>query len=317
MTKLIIQIPCLNEAETLPLTLNDIPKQIEGIDSIETLVIDDGSTDDTVKVAKKYRVNHIVKHKNRKGLAKAFMAGLDESLRLGADIIVNTDGDHQYRGADIPKLIQPIMDGKADIVIGNRNIDDIPHFSWVKKRLQRIGSAFVRRLSRTEVEDATSGFRAFSRDAAFRINVISSYTYTIETIIQAGQKQMIVQTVNVETNEKLRNSRLMTGMTGYIGRSVVTMVRVFTLYRPLRVFTWLGGMVFSMGVLIGLRYLYLQFFGDRDVEHLASLILSAVLMITGFNFFVIGFLADLIASNRYLIENILSRLKQHNPDNSV
>jgi glycosyltransferase involved in cell wall biosynthesis len=316
MTKLIIQIPCLNEAQTLPVTLSDIPSSIRGVDEIEILVIDDGSSDQTAETAREYGVRHIIRHKRKKGLARTFMAGLDASLRLGADIIVNTDGDNQYSGADIPKLVRPILEGNADIVIGNRNIDGIGHFSWIKKKLQRLGSAMVRVLSGTDVADATSGFRAFSREAALRINVISSYTYTIETIIQAGQKQLTIETVDIETNEKLRESRLMRGATDYISRSIVTMIRVFTLYRPLRVFTWLGGAVFFTGVMIGLRYLYLQFFGDGAAEHLASLILSAVLMITGFNFFVIAFLADLIASNRYLIENILSRLKEHDLKNT-
>ena len=311
MTKLIVQIPCLNEEKTLPYVLRDIPQRIDGIDEIETLIIDDGSTDRTTEVAKDNGVNHILCHKKRKGLAKAFMAGLDESLTLGADIIVNTDGDNQYSGGDIEKLVRPILSGEADIVIGSRNIDNIIHFSWMKKKLQRIGSAAVRILSGTEVDDATSGFRAFSREAALRINIISSYTYTIESIIQAGQKQLTIQTIDIKTNEKLRESRLIRGVTDYIGRSVMTMIRVFTLYQPLKVFTWLGGIVFSMGVIIGFRYLYLQLFGDQDDEHLASLVLSAVLMITGFNFFVMGFLADLIGSNRCLIENILSLIKKN------
>ena len=311
MTKLIVQIPCLNEEKTLPYVLRDIPKRIEGIDEIETLIIDDGSTDRTTEVAKDNGVNHILCHKKRKGLAQAFMAGLDESLALGADIIINTDGDNQYSGGEIEQLVWPILSGEADIVIGSRNIDNIVHFSWMKKKLQRIGSAAVRILSGTEVDDATSGFRAFSREAALRINVISSYTYTIESIIQAGQKQLTIQTIDITTNEKLRDSRLIRGVTDYIGRSVLTMIRVFTLYQPLKVFTWLGGIVFSMGVIIGFRYLYLQLFADQDDEHLASLVLSAVLMITGFNFFVMGFLADLIGSNRCLIENILSLIKKN------
>jgi len=203
MTRLIIQIPCLNEEVTLPVTLDDIPKEIDGIDEIKIVVVDDGSTDQTAEVARECGVDRTVRHKKRKGLARAFMTGLDESLRMGVDIIVNTDGDNQYHGSDISKLIRPILEGKADIVIGNRNIDDIRHFSWIKKKLQRLGSATVRLLSGTDVADATSGFRAFSREAAFRINVISSYTYTIETIIQAGQKQLVVKTVNVGTNGKL------------------------------------------------------------------------------------------------------------------
>lgn len=310
MTRLIIQIPCLNEEKTLPITLDNIPKEIECIDEIKIVVIDDGSSDRTVEIAKEHGVVHIAIHKKQKGLARAFMTGLDESLRLGADIIVNTDGDNQYPGSEIEKLIQPILMGKADIVIGSRNIDNIYEFSWMKKKLQRIGSAVVRKLSGTDVEDATSGFRAFSREAAFCINVISSYTYTLETIIQAGQKKLIIQTVDIDTNEKLRDSRLITGVTGYIRRSMTTMIRIFTLYQPLRAFAWFGGIVFSLGVVIGLRYLYLQLFGDHQSEHFASLILSAVLMITGFNFFVMGFLADLIGSNRTLIESILSRIKK-------
>ena len=310
MTKLIVQIPCLNEEETLPITLKDIPKCIAGVDIIEILIIDDGSTDATVEVARQNGVHHIVRHKRKKGLAKAFMTGLEQSLLRGADIIVNTDGDNQYCGSDIQKLIQPLMDGTADIAIGCRNIDEIAHFSWTKRKLQKIGSFVVRLLSKTDVSDSTSGFRAFTREAAIKLNVISSYTYTIETLIQAGQKQLTVESINITTNEKLRESRLIKGIPYYVGRSMITMLRVFTLYRPLRVFTWLGGGVFSLGVVIGIRYLYLQFFGDKESEHLASLILSAVLMITGFNFFIMGFLGDLIGSNRYLIEDVLSRIKK-------
>lgn len=315
MVKLIIQIPCLNEEKTLPLTLRDIPGQIEGVDVIETLVIDDGSTDRTAEVAKEHGVNHIIRFKQRKGLASAFMTGLEYSLQMGADIIVNTDADNQYRGEDIPKLVKPILDGEADIVIGKRDIDSIEHFSLVKKKLQRIGSWVVRLLSETEVKDATSGFRAYRREAALQMNVLSSYTYTLETIIQAGQKQLVVKSVDIGINRKLRESRLIKSIPHYLAKSAVTMLRIFTLYQPFKVFTWLGGFIFSLGVVLGLRYLYLQFFGMKGAEHFASLILTAVFLIMGFNFFVLGLLADLIGSNRRLIEDILLRIKKYEMGN--
>ena len=309
MVKCIIQIPCLNEEKTLPVTLREIPRKIKGIDVVEILVIDDGSTDRTSEVARQCGVDHVFCFKERRGLARAFMAGLEESLRLGADIIVNTDADNQYQGQDIPLLIEPILNGHADIVVGDRNTDGIGHFSWTKRKLQRIGSWVVRKLSETDVNDAPSGFRAWSREAALRINVISEYTYTLETIIQAGQKQLTVRSVRVRTNHKLRESKLMKGVPHYLRKSAVTMIRIFTLYQPLKVFSWVGATIFGMGVLIGLRYLYLQFSGS-DAEHFASLIFCAVCLIMGFNFLMLGLLGDLIGSNRHLIESILYRIRK-------
>ena len=308
MKRLIIQIPCLNEEATLPVTLKDIPKMIDGIDEIKIVVVDDGSTDRTAEVARECGVDRIVRHKKQKGLARAFMTGLDESLRLGADIIVNTDGDNQYPGSDIPKLIQPILREEADIVIGSRNMENISHFSWMKKKLQRVGSMIVRKLSGAEVDDATSGFRAFSREAAFRINVVSSYTYTIETIIQTGQMQLVVKSVSIRTNEKLRESRLINNLLQYISKSLVTMLKIFTIYQPLKVFAWLGGTFFLAGVILGLRELYIQFYGTMEERHFA--LLCAILLIFGFNFIILGLLAELISSNRHLIEDILLKMKR-------
>jgi glycosyltransferase involved in cell wall biosynthesis len=310
MVKLIIQIPCLNEEKTLPLTLRDIPDRIDGVDVIETLVIDDGSTDRTAALSGELGVNHIIRFKQTEGLSRAFSCGLEYCLNAGADIIVNTDADNQYKGEDIQKLVKPILAGEADMVIGNRNVDSIEHFSWIKKKLQKTGSWLVSKLSETKVPDATSGFRAYSREAAMQLNVLSSYTYTLETVIQAGQKQLVVKTIDIGTNKKLRESRLIKGIPDYLARSAVTMVRIFTLYQPFKVFTVLGGIVFFFGIILGLRYIYLQYFGTEEAEHLASLILSAVFLIMGFNFFILGLLADLIGSNRHLIEDILLRLKK-------
>ena len=313
MIKLIIQIPCFNEEEFLPITLQDIPKKIEGIDIIETLVIDDGSTDKTDQLAQETGANHIIRFKKHKGLAKGFMAGLEYSLRKGADIIVNFDADNAFKGTDIARLVQPILNGKADIVIGSRDIDAIDHYSWAKKKLQKLGSYVIRKLSGTQVKDAPCGFRAFSREAALHMNVISKYSYTLETIIQAGQKNLVIKSLDIELNRKLRESRLIRGTSNYVGHSVITLVRIFTLYQPLKVFSWLGGIVFSAGVLMGLRYLYLQIIGTEK-ELYASLILTSVLLIMGFNLFVLGLLADLIGSNTYTVESILARMKKFEID---
>ena len=310
MTKLIVQIPCLNEEETLPATLKDIPGEIEGIDVIEILVIDDGSTDRTAAVARERGVDHIIRFKRGKGLGAAFGAGLDASLRLGADIVVNTDGDNQYKGADIRKLVRPILNREAEIVIGTRNIDAIKHFSFSKKKLQKLGSWVVRCLSGINVRDATSGFRAYSREAALQLNVLSTYTYTLETLIQAGRKGLAVRSVEVGTNEKLRESRLLKSIPQYLMHSASTLIRIFTLYNPIKVFSWTGGAVFFLGVVLGLRYLYLQFFGKEGVEHFASLILCAIFLIMGFNLLMIALLADLVGANRGLIEKVLLRMKK-------
>ncbi len=307
--KLIIQIPCYNEEETLPIALADLPRQIDGVDEIEYLIINDGSIDNTVAVAKEHGVHHVVSFPKNKGLAKGFMAGIDACLRLGADIIVNTDADNQYNGADIAGLVEPIVDGKAEMVIGDRQINGIKHFSWFKKRLQNLGSWVVRQVSDTCVPDATSGFRALSREAALQMNVVSAFTYTLETIIQAGKKNLAVSHVPVRTNEKLRESRLFRGNLSYIKRSVATMLRIYTMYEPLKMFTTIGAILFSGGLLIGLRFLYF-YVTEGGSGHIQSLILTAVLLLLGFQIFVLGFIADIIGSNRQLIENALYRLKK-------
>lgn len=307
--KLIIQIPCLNEEQTLPQTLADLPRYIDGVSEIEYLVIDDGSTDRTVEVARTNGVHHIVRLTNRKGLAEAFMAGLDACLKLGADIIVNTDGDNQYRGADIEKLVRPILDRKADMVVGDRQVESIAHFSPLKKRLQKIGSWVVRHVSETNVPDATSGFRAYSREAAMRMNVISRFTYTLETIIQAGKKNIALSHVRINTNGKLRESRLFSSMPAYIKRSVSTIFRIYAMYEPLKMFAISGTIIFTPGAVLALRFLYFFFTGDGN-GHIQSLILSAVLMIVGFQITMIGLVADLIGGNRRLIEDSLYRIKK-------
>jgi len=307
--KLIIQIPCYNEEATLPRTLADLPRQIDGIDTIEVLVIDDGSTDNTVKVAREHGVNYVVSFPQNKGLAKVFNAGIDACLKLGADIIVNTDADNQYCGDDIEKLIHPILNGDAEIVIGDRNTGKIEHFSWIKKKLQRYGSWVVRHLSDTDIPDATSGFRAFSREAALQMNVVTRFTYTLETIIQAGKKNLVVSHVPIRTNEKLRESKLFSSNWQYIKRSVSTILRIYTMYEPFKMFTYIGGGFFLAGFLIGLRFLYYYLFVS-GAGHIQSLILAAVLMIVGFQVFVIGLLADIIGSNRQLIESILYRIRK-------
>jgi glycosyltransferase involved in cell wall biosynthesis len=307
--KLIIQIPCLNEEHTLPKTLEDLPKQIEGIDSIETLIINDGSTDKTVEVAKKLGVHHVLQFTNNKGLAKAFIAGINQSLKLGADIIVNTDADNQYFGGDIVKLIQPILKKDADIVVGDRQVETIRHFSPVKIFLQKFGSWVVRQLSGTEIPDATSGFRAYSRDAALQLNVVSDFTYTVETIISAGKKNLAIAHVPVKTNTKLRESRLFPSIRVYLQRSLVTMLKVYSMYRPLRLFTLAGGTTFLLGFAIGCRYLFFFFMGQTE-GHIQSLILSAILLIVGFQIIMMGIAAELISVNRQLLEDIQVRIKK-------
>ena len=307
--KLIIQIPCLNEEHTLPKTLEDLPKRIEGIDNIEILVIDDGSIDKTVEVAKKLGVHHVLQFTNNKGLAKAFISGINHSLKLGADIIVNTDADNQYFGGDIVNLIQPILTKDADIVVGDRQVETIRHFSPVKIFLQKFGSWVVRQLSGTEVPDATSGFRAYSRDAALQLNVVSDFTYTIETIISAGKKNLAIAHVPVKTNTKLRESRLFPSIRVYLQRSLVTMLKVYSMYRPLRLFTLAGGTTFLLGFAIGCRYLFFFFMGQTE-GHIQSLILSAILLIVGFQIIMMGVAAELISVNRQLLEDIQVRIKK-------
>ena len=307
--KLIIQIPCYNEAETLEVALNDLPKQIDGIDEIEYLIINDGSKDNTVEVAKNWGVHYVVNFKCNKGLAKGFMAGLDACLRQGADIIVNTDADNQYCGADIEKLVRPILDGKADIVIGERPIDDTEHFSPLKKKLQHIGSWTVRVASKTDVPDAPSGFRAYSRQAALKMNVVNEYTYTLETIVQAGRNKMAITSVPIRTNPELRKSRLFNSMFGYIKKSMLTIIRAFMMYKPLRFFTIIGSTIFLIGLILGIRFLVFVFMGESG-GHIQSLILASTLLLLGFQTIISGLQADLIASNRKRLEDIQERVRR-------
>jgi len=306
--KLIVQIPCFNEEEFLPITIKDIPREIPGIDQVEILVIDDGSTDRTSQVARECGVDHIIRFKSNQGLAKGFITGIQEALRLGADIIVNTDADNQYCGSEIPRLIQPILEGRADIVIGDRGVETIEHFSPSKKFLQKLGSWVVRVASNTHIPDAPSGFRAFSREAALRTNIVSGYTYTLETIIQAGHNRLAITHIPVKTNPKTRESRLITSVWKYVWRSASTIIRTYAMYRPLKFFATIGVIVFMGGVLLSIRYLYYMFSGE-GAGHVQSLILAAVLMMLGFQTLVIGLISDLIAANRRLNEEILYRLR--------
>jgi len=308
--KLIIQIPCLNEEEFLPIAFNDLPKGIEGIDKIEVLIVDDGSTDGTVAVAREMGIDHVVSLSHNQGLAVAFMVGIDRCLTEGADIIVNTDADNQYVGADIEKLVRPILNGESDIVIGARPIMDTNHFSPIKKMLQRLGSWVVRLASGTGIPDAPSGFRAISRSAAKELNVFSEYTYTLETIIQAGQKNMRITSVPIRTNGELRPSRLFGNIFQYVQRSILTILRIFVVYKPFAFFMGIGITLLSLGILIGVRYLYFVFNGDPD-GHIQSLILTAILVGIGFQTILISFVADLLAVNRRLLEGLKKRLQKY------
>lgn len=310
LMKLIVQIPCHNEAEHLPATLAAIPRQIEGVETVEVLVIDDGSSDRTSEIAHEYGETHVIRFARRRGLAQAFRAGLDTSLRLGADIVVNTDGDNQYEGADIPQLVAPILRGEADIVIGDRDPGALLHFSWAKRRLQRLGSWFMRRLSGTRVADATSGFRAYSREAATRLNVVSDFTYTLETLIQAGKLRLAVIDVPVRTRPTHRISRLAPTMFHYLAQAGSAMVRAYTLYEPLKIFSALGLVLSLAGVGLGVRFLYFFWFVDRGSGHIQSLILAAILAIVGFQVLCLAVLADLLAGNRKLVEEALYRLRR-------
>lgn len=301
--KLIIQIPCYNEAETLEIALNDLPRHIDGIDQIEYLIINDGSIDNTVEVAKKWGVHYIVELKRNKGLAKGFMAGLDACLRNGADIIVNTDADNQYCGADIEKLVRPILECKTDIVIGSRPIDDTEHFSPTKKRLQHFGSWVVRKASNSTVEDAPSGFRAFSREAAMRLNVTNEYTYTLETIVQAGREKIAMESLPIRTNGELRPSRLFHSMWGYVKKSMLTIIRAYMMYKPLAFFSVIGSIGFGTGLIIGIRFLVYWMNGMGN-GHVQSLILASTLMLLGFQTIVVGMLSDIISSNRKILEDV-------------
>lgn len=316
--KLIIQIPCYNEADTLEVALNNLPKNIDGIDTIEYLIINDGSMDNTVEVAQKWGVHYIVNLKRNKGLAKGFMAGLDACLRNGADIIVNTDADNQYCGADIEKIVKPILEGKTDIVIGARPIDEIEHFSGIKKKLQHLGSWVVRKASNSDVADAPSGFRAFSREAALRMNVTNEYTYTLETIVQAGREKIAMQSVPIRTNEELRPSRLFKSMWGYVKKSVLTIIRAYIMYKPLVFFSIVGTIIFLSGLAIGIRFIMYYIAGAGN-GHIQSLILSSTLMLLGFQTFVVGLQADIISANRKLLEDIQYHVRKidYDQENSL
>jgi len=303
--RLVIQIPCLNEETTLPATLADLPTTLTGMDSIEILVIDDGSTDRTVEVAHELGVHRVTRFPANQGLARAFERGLQESLAMDADVIVNTDADNQYSGHDIGKLIQPILDGRADIVVGTRPIAEIDHFSPLKKALQKLGSSVVRRLSKTSVPDATSGFRAYSRNAALKLTVVTGFTYTLETLIQGSQKQLEITHVPIRTNPKTRDSRLFGSMGAYIQRSLGTMARVYLMYQPLKIFLALSTIfLVPAAVLLG-RFLYFYFTTSGPTGHVQSLVLAGALGMIGVLVGALGILADLIATNRRLIEETL------------
>jgi len=307
--KLIIQIPCLNEAVTLGVALGALPRQVPGFDQVEWLVIDDGSSDDTAGVARALGVDHVVRHPVNRGLAAAFMTGLDASLRLGADVVVNTDADNQYDARDIPALTRPVLAGEADMVIGTRPIDDTEHFSWTKKKLQRLGSWAVRVASKTHVEDAPSGFRAISRETAMRLNVFNAYTYTLETIIQAGLSNLRVASVPIRTNADLRPSRLVRSIPNYVRRSLLTILRVVLIYRPLKVFAWLGSVLVAAGLIAGLRFVYFYFSGHGD-GHVQSVIFASLCLTLGTLTWMMGIVSELISTNRKLLEKVSWRLQR-------
>ncbi len=309
--KLVIQIPCLNEEEALPATMRDLPKRIDGIDEIAVLIVDDGSTDRTVEVAKAGGAARVVSFTANQGLSRAFAAGLDEALKMGADVIVNTDADNQYQGACIPELVKPILEGRADMVIGDRQTDTIAHFSWMKKRLQKLGSWVVRKVSGTSIPDATSGFRAFSREAALRLNIVTTYSYTLETIIQAGKKGLATASVPIRTNRVDRPSRLFRSTWGFIQNQAATILRIYVMYEPLKTFTWLSALPFLIATVLGLRFLgYYLFVYEGGAGHVQSLIVMAVMFMLSFLLFVLGVLADLIYGSRRLVEDALYRSRK-------
>jgi glycosyltransferase involved in cell wall biosynthesis len=309
MTKLVIQIPCFNEATTLPPTLRDLPRRIPGIDVIEWLVIDDGSRDDTARVARENGVHHIVQFERNRGLAAAFVAGLDASLRAGADIIVNTDADNQYQADDIARLVEPILARRAEMVVGDRGVASLPNFSWLKRRLQQLGSWVIGRAAELHTPDATSGFRALSREAALRTLVLSNYSYTLESLIQAGARRAAVEFVPIGINPQTRPSRLMKSIPHYIQRSTATIIRAYAMYRPLRVFTAIGSLLIALGMVPGIRFIYFYMSGSRT-GHIQSLILAAILIIVGFQVLLIGLLAELIGNNRRMLEETLYRVRR-------
>ena len=307
--KLIIQIPCYNEAKHLPVALKDLPRHLDGFDCVEWLIIDDGSTDETTDVAKANGVDHVVSLTKNQGLAKGFQAGIDACIKLGADVIVNTDADNQYNAGDIEKLVKPILEGSADYVIGARPIEEIKHFSFTKKLLQKLGSWVVRSTSNTDIPDAPSGFRAISKNTALKLNVFNEYTYTLETIIQAGQKNMAICSVPIRVNRDLRPSKLVKSIPAYIRKSVITIIRIFVVYKPFRFFMTIGTILFSLGFLIGLRFLYFYLTGQGQ-GHIQSVILSGALLAMGFQTMLIAFIADLLSVNRKLLEDLQFRLKK-------
>jgi glycosyltransferase involved in cell wall biosynthesis len=307
--KLIIQIPCYNEEGTLLETLRDLPLSLPGIKEIEILLIDDGSSDQSVRIAEEFGVKHILRFPRNRGLAHAFSSGISYALEQGADIIVNTDADHQYKGVNIQALVAPILNGNADIAIGNRQVGELGHFSFLKKILQKAGSWFVRQLSHTNVPDAVSGFRAYSRNAALRMNILSEYSYTTETLIQAGRNRMNIATVPIEVNQTFRPSRLVRSIPSYVRRMSITIIRAYTMYQPLKVFTYIGLLLLSVGGFLFLRFLFFVFILGNSTGHIQSLIIGAVFFIMGFQTILIGLLSDVVAANRKLIEEVLLKLR--------
>jgi glycosyltransferase involved in cell wall biosynthesis len=307
--KLIIQIPCLNEESALPVTLSELPREVDGFDEVEWLIIDDGSTDRTVEIAREHGVDHVVRFTQNKGLAVAFQAGLDAALKLGADVIVNTDADNQYNAADIPLLVQPILENRADMVIGDRQVADHPEFSSTKKLLQRWGSWVVRQASETDVPDTTSGFRAYSREAALRMNVVSRFTYTLETIIQAGKSDIAVASVPIRVNGKLRPSRLFKSIPDYIKRSVGTIFRIYAMYEPLRVFATLAAMIGLVGVALFVRFSWFYATDEGPTGHIQSLVVGGVLILVAVQQFLLGNIVDLLRANRVIGERTLQRVR--------
>jgi glycosyltransferase involved in cell wall biosynthesis len=306
--KLIVQIPCYDESRTLPSVIASIPRRIPGVDRVEVLVVDDGSSDGTPELARALGVDHVVRHVGNKGLAQAFRTGIDACLRLGADVIVNTDGDNQYPQSEIPRLIEPILSGRAEMVVADRQTARIAHFSPVKKALQALGSWAVRRVSRTDVPDAPSGFRAYSREAALRLNVVTPYSYTLETLIQAGARRTAIAYVPVQVNPQTRPSRLFGSTVNYVKHQLATIVRTYAMYEPLRVFTILGGLLLLAGLALVLRFLYFFLLGYPGLVQ--SLLVGVGCLIVGFQIMLFGLLADLIAANRRLLEDALYRLRR-------